>query len=62
MIKECLPKVGIKLKNILSEHYSLFPYILNQAHASRGPAHAWFLEITFVHNVCICVCVRPQGY
>jgi len=31
MIKECLPKVGIKLLNISYQNYnSLFPYFLNQ--------------------------------
>ena len=32
---------------------------LNQAHAGRRPACAWFLEITFVppKYVCVCVCV-----
>ena len=37
---------------------------LNQA--CTGPAHAWFLEIAFVHEVSMCacmrVCVRPRGY
>jgi len=43
---------------------------LNQARASLRPARAWFLEITFVRDVCmrvcvcvcVCVCVRPRGY
>ena len=27
-------------------------------------AHAWFLRIAFVREVCVCVCVcvRPRGY
>ena len=32
---------------------------LNQAHAGLQPAHAWFFEIAFVHEVgmSVCVCV-----
>ena len=31
---------------------------LNQARTGLQPAHAWFLEIDFVHDVCcVCVCV-----
>ena len=38
--------------------------VLNQAHASQKLAHAWFLEIAFVHDVgmCACVYVHPRGY
>ena len=41
---------------------------LNQARAGHRPARAWFLEIAFVREVgmrvCVrvCVCVRPRGY
>ena len=40
---------------------------LNQAHAGRRPARAWFLEIVSVRTsvcvcVCVCVCVHPRGY
>ena len=28
---------------------------------ARRPAHAWFLEIDLVREVCICVCVHPRG-
>ena len=35
----------------LSEH------LLNQACASRRPAHTWFLDIDLVREVCVCVCV-----
>ena len=27
-----------------------------------GPARAWFLEVTFIPPVCVCVCVHPRGY
>ena len=39
-------------------------YFLNQAHAGRRPARAWFLEITFIppKYVCVCVCVHPRGH
>jgi len=30
--------------------YKSIPYVLNQA-------HAWFLEIASVREVCVCVCV-----
>jgi len=43
----------------------LIPYsakFLNQARAGLRLARNWFLEITFVRDVCVCVCVRPQGY
>ena len=30
---------------------------LNQARAGRRPARAWFLEITFIPPVYVCVCV-----
>jgi len=39
----------------MSEYYTLFPYFLNQAHASLWPARNWFLEIAFVRDVCMCV-------
>jgi len=29
---------------------------LNQSHASKRQACAWFLEIAFVRDVCILVC------
>ena len=42
---------------------------LNQARAGLRPARAWFLEIAFVREVsmrvCVCgcvVCVRPRGH
>jgi len=43
----------------MSEYYSLFPYFLNQARAGRRPVRDWFLEIAFVRDVCmrVCVCV-----
>ena len=40
---------------------------LNQAHTGLWPAHAWFLDIDLVREVCVCVCVsvclcvRPRG-
>jgi len=36
--------------------------ILNQLHASHSPARDWFLEIAFVHDVSMHVCVpAPKG-
>ena len=40
--------------------------LLNQAHTGLWPAHVWFLEIVFVHEVgmrvCVFVCVSaPQA-
>ena len=39
---------------------------LNQACSGRRPAHTWFLKIDPVRivgmRVCVCVCVRAQGY
>jgi len=34
-----------------------FGQFLNQVCASQRPTCAWFLEIAFVHNVCMCACV-----
>jgi len=31
--------------------------LLNQVHAGQRLAHAWFLEIAFVHDVYMHVCV-----
>ena len=39
---------------------------LNQVRAGRRPARAWFLKIDPVQivcmHVCVCLCVRAQGY
>jgi len=45
---------------IIAQDYLL----LNQARAGQRPACNWFLEIAFVHDVSmrVCVCVRPRGY
>jgi len=44
------------LKNWVGKHF------LNQVRAGRRLAHAWFLEIAFVRDVsmhvCVCVCAR----
>ena len=45
--------------------HSMSGALLNQARAGRRPARAWFLEIAFVRevsmrvcvDVCVCVCV-----
>ena len=38
--------------------------LLNQAHAGRRPARAWFLKIdpVWIVGMRACVCVRTQGY
>ena len=36
---------------------SISIHFLNQARASRRLVYTWFLEIDFVHDVCISVCV-----
>ena len=43
--------------------YCACKILLNQVHAGLQPAHAWFLEIVFVRDVCVsvCLCVHPQG-
>jgi len=48
---------------VMSEYYCLFPYFLNQARAGFWPARNWFLEIGFVRDVCmhVCVCVHPEA-
>jgi len=52
------PKYGLNFyKYLMSEYYSLFPYFLNLVHASLKPVHNWFLEIAFVHDVSMFVCV-----
>ena len=50
------PGLGLGLKIDQAEEPETF---LNQAHAGRRPACAWFLEITFVppKYVCVCMCV-----
>jgi len=37
--------------------------LLNQSRAGQRPARNWFLEITFVCDVSmfVCVCVRPEA-
>ena len=46
--------------------FILFQFLLNQAHASRRPARAWFLKIDPVQIagmracVCVCVCSCPR--
>ena len=38
--------------------------LLNQARAGQRPARAWFLDIAFVREVgmrvCVCVCLPPR--
>ena len=38
---------------------------INQARAGQRPAYVWFLEMTFVQevgmHVCLSVCVRPRA-
>ena len=36
-------------------HIQLHTYVLNHV-------RAWFLRIALSTNVCVCVCVHPQGY
>ena len=36
--------------------------LVNQAHAGLWLVRAWFLKIALSVNVCMHVCVRPQGY
>ena len=57
-----------KVSNLISRYILLYfsykKYFIhiteafNQAHASLWPARAWFLEIAFVRNVSMCVCMR----
>ena len=41
--------------------HKLVIILLNQACASQRLANNWFLEITFVLNVCVSLSL-PQGY
>ena len=41
----------------LSKTWTGLDQFLNQARASQRLACTWFLEITFVHEVGVCVCV-----
>ena len=36
--------------------------LLNQVSAGHRPVHAWFLEIAFVREDDVCMCVHPQGH
>ena len=40
-------------------------FLLNQAHASQRPVHTWLLEIAFIRevsvSVCVHVCVCPKA-
>jgi len=63
--------IALRLSTILKECiigriFVTLMLFLNQARAGLRSAYAWFLEITFVHDVCmcafVCVCVCPQGY
>jgi len=42
---------------ILFNSYLVVLLLLNQARASQRSAHDWFLEIAFVRNVSMHVCV-----
>jgi len=55
-------KPCIKWNFIRSQTWAVMNYIylgrfLNQSHTSLWPAYDWFLEIAFVRNVSMCVCV-----
>ena len=42
---------------------SILCVLLNQAHTSHRPVHAWFLKIASVHEcmyACMCVCPPPR--
>ena len=51
--------IQLTFENILCLILAIFGWFLNQARAGRRLAHAWFLEIAFVHDVGmrVCVCV-----
>ena len=59
---------GVPLTTIIKQSINVAKQFLNQARASCRPAHAWFLKIDPVQivgmcvHVCMCVCVRAQGY
>ena len=38
-----------------------FLHLVCKARAGLWPAHTWFLEIAFIHNVDMCLC-SPRGY
>ena len=47
--------IGMHIRNrIILAKYSA-TQIFNQVHAGLWPAYAWFLEITFMQQVCVCV-------
>ena len=63
-----LPRVHNVLLVLLMMLLLIVTYqFLNQAYAGQRPEHTWFLEITFVWEVgmhvcvCVCVCVCPQA-
>ena len=45
----------VSISSNITQHF-----FLNQVRAGHSPAHAWFLEIAFVQelSMCVCVCAR----
>ena len=58
------------MSHTLSQKYVYILGNIVDNHSSEEPGRRlacdWFLEITFVRDVCmcacVCVCVRPRGY
>ena len=61
-LHESIPNSCNHLYNVCLDASRISAIFLNQAHAGLRLACTWFLEIAFVHDVGMHVCVRPRGY
>jgi len=60
LIAQVLGMLGPRVKIATEESNIGLSSFLNQVCAGLCPACDWFLEITFVHNVCMRVCLPPR--
>ena len=70
IILETIGSSSYTLPSLISKLASIVSFCLDTKHfisarVGLRPAHAWFLDIDLVREVCVCVsvclCVRPRG-